>query len=156
MDPAVLDVYGTGWNGEPLSWFPWYPNAPYRSRVQGELTAEKKSVVEQYRFGIAYENFEGDRGWIGEKIFDCLFAGTVPVYRGDADIRRHLPRNCIVHGLDFKNERELLFYLSNCPEWEWREMREAGQKFLRSAVFQSFTDEAFAERMTDVLREILM
>jgi hypothetical protein len=35
-------------------------------------------------------------------------------------------------------------------------MREAGQNFLRSAAFHSFTDEAFAERMTDVLKEILM
>jgi len=155
MDPPILDIYGPGWNGEPLSWFPWYPNAPYRSRVQGKLTAEKKRVVEQYRFGIAYENFEGDRGWIGEKIFDCLFAGTVPVYRGDADIHCHLPRNCMVHGLDFKNERELLLYLANCPESEWRAMREAGQQFLASGAFKPFSDEAFAERMMDVLKEVL-
>jgi hypothetical protein len=50
----------------------------------------------------------------------------------------------------------LLAYLQSCPEPEWGEMREAGQKFLRSAAFQSFTDEAFAERLTDVLKNILM
>jgi hypothetical protein len=116
---------------------------------------EKKHVVDQYRFCIAYENFEGDRGWIGEKIFDCLFAGTVPVYRGDADIHRQLPRDCMVHGLDFKNEHELLLYLANCPESEWRPMRQAGQRFLASEAFRPFSDEAFAERMMDVLKEVL-
>jgi hypothetical protein len=46
--------------------------------------------------------------------------------------------------------------VQSCPEQEWSEMRQAGQEFLRSAAFRSFTDDAFAECMTDVLRESLM
>jgi hypothetical protein len=105
----------------------------------------------QYRFSIAYENFEGSRGYISEKIFDSLAAGAVPVYRGDAGIHDFVPREAMVRADDFRNEEELLRYLQACPEAEWLRMREAGRRFMDSDAFQPFTSEAFADRMMDVL-----
>jgi hypothetical protein len=105
---------------------------------------------------MAYENFRGRRGYISEKIFDALQAGSVPVYLGEERIAEFVPREAFVDARNFRTRRELLAYLQSCPEPEWGEMRQAGQKFLHSAAFRSFTDEAFAERMTDVSRNILM
>ena len=105
---------------------------------------------------MAYENFRGHRGYISEKIFDALQAGSVPVYLGEERIAEFVPREAFVDARNFGTRRELLAYLQSCPEPEWAETREAGQNFLRSQAFQSFTDEAFAERMTDVLKNILM
>jgi hypothetical protein len=105
----------------------------------------------QYRFSIAYENFEGSRGYISEKIFDSFSAGTVPVYRGDAGIHDYVPREAMVRADDFRNEEELLRYLQGCPEAEWLRMREAGRLFMASGAFHPFTGEAFADRMMEVL-----
>ena len=80
----------------------------------------------------------------------------MPVYLGEERISEFVPREAFVDARNFRTRRELLAYLRSCPEPEWEEMRQAGQKFLHSAAFRPFTDDAFAERMTDVLKKILM
>lgn len=153
--PGFLDVFGPGWNGEQISWCPLYSNRPYRC-WRGNAKVSKHELSAEYRFVIAYENFRGRRGYISEKIFDALQAGSVPVYLGEERIAEVVPRESFVDARNFRTRRELLAYLQSCPEAEWSEMREAGQRFLRSPAFRSFTDAAFAERMTDVLRKVLM
>jgi len=153
--PDFLDIFGAGWNGEQISWCPLYPNRPYRC-WRGKAEFSKDELSAEYRFVMAYENFCGWRGYISEKIFDALQAGSVPVYLGEERIAEFVPREAFVDARNFRTHRELLEYLHSCAEPEWTEMREAGQKFLSSAAFRSFTDEAFAERMTDVLRKFLM
>jgi hypothetical protein len=152
---GFLDVFGAGWNGEQVSWCPLYPNRPYRC-WRGNVEISKHELSAEYRFVVAYENFRGRRGYISEKIFDALQAGSVPVYLGEERIAEFVPREAFVDARNFPTLRELLAYLQSCPEPEWGEMRQAGQEFLHSAAFRSFTDEAFAERMTDVLKAILM
>ena len=34
--------------------------------------------------------------WITEKIFDCFYAGTIPVYLGAPDVARWLPPECFI------------------------------------------------------------
>jgi hypothetical protein len=151
--PDFLDLFGPGWNGAQISWCPLYPNRPYRC-WRGNSKVSKQELSAEYRFVVAYENFRGRRGYISEKIFDALQAGSVPIYLGEERIIEIVPQEAFVDPRNFRTRRELLAYLRCCPEPEWQEMRQAGQKFLRSAAFQSFTDEAFAERMTDVLGKI--
>jgi alpha(1,3/1,4) fucosyltransferase len=153
--PHFLDVFGPGWNREQVSWCPLYPNRPYRC-WRGTAKLSKHELSAEYRFVMAYENFRGRRGYISEKIFDALQAGSVPLYLGEERIAEFVPREAFVDARNFRTRRELLAHLQSCPETEWEQMREAGQKFLRSAAFRSFTDEAFAQRMTDVLKNILM
>jgi len=153
--PDFLDAFGAGWNGEQVSWCPLYPNRPYRC-WRGNAEFSKDELSTEYRFVMAYENFRGWRGYISEKIFDALQAGSVPVYLGEERIAEFVPREAFVDPRNFRTHRELLEYLQSCPEAEWREMRQAGQEFLGSPAFRSFTDEAFAERMTEVLKRFLM
>ncbi len=153
--PEFLDVFGPGWNREQISWCPLYPNRPYRC-WRANAKVSKHELSAEYRFVMAYENFRGRRGYISEKIFDALQAGSVPVYLGEERITEFVPQEAFVDARNFRTRRELLVYLQSCPEPKWAEMREAGQNFLRSPAFRSFTDEAFAQRMTDVLKNILM
>jgi len=153
--PGFLDIFGAGWNREQVSWCPLYPNRPYRC-WRGKAEGSKHELSAEYRFVMAYENFRGRRGYISEKIFDALQAGSVPVYLGEERIAEFVPQEAFVDARNFLTRRELLMYLQSCPQPEWAEMRQAGQKFLRSAAFQSFTDEAFAGRMIDVLKNTLM
>ena len=153
--PGFLHLFGPGWNREQISWCPLYPNRPYRGwRLTPKVSKHELST--EYRFVVTYENFRGSHGYISEKIFDALQAGSVPVYLGEARIAEFVPREAFIDARNFHSRRELLRYLQSCPEREWEAMREAGQKFLDSAAFRSFTDDAFAERMTDVLRKVLM
>jgi len=152
--PDFLDVFGPGWNREQISWSPLYPNRPYRC-WRGNPKISKHELSAEYRFVMAYENFRGRRGYISEKIFDALQAGSVPVYLGEERIADVVAPEALVDARNFRTRRELLTYLRSCPEPEWNEMRQAGQNFLRSPAFQPFTDEAFAECMTNVLTNIL-
>ncbi len=152
-DSLYVDIYGKGWNGEQISWCPLYPNPPYQS-WRGMAKISKDELASQYKFLSAIENYKGNNGYISEKIFDAFFAGTVPVYLGDENITEYIPDECFVDVRKFKSCRELLIYLKNMPEKEWQRMREAGQEFIRSEKIRPFTDEAFAERMMEVLRKV--
>ena len=68
---------------------------------------------------MAYENFRGRRGYISEKIFDALHAGSVPVYLGEERIAEFVPQQAFVDARNFRTRRELLAYLQSCSEPEW-------------------------------------
>jgi alpha(1,3/1,4) fucosyltransferase len=163
LGDEFLDLFGAGWQGEQISWFPGYQNRPYRCAAhrqyrytQGsENRGSKQDLFENYRFGIATENYRGNLGYISEKLFDVLMAGAVPVYLGDERVTDYVPAACFVDARNFRSHRELLTYLRDCREVEWQAMRNAGQVFLASEKMRPFTDEAFAERMVEILKRVL-
>lgn len=148
-----LDIYGRGWNGEQVSWCPIYPNLPYKC-WRGIPNISKWDLCEQYRFVMSFENFKGSRGYISEKIFDAMFAGSVPVYLGDECIKNYVPEDAFVDARNYNNYTDLLKYLVACPEKEWLNMREAGQAFIRSDKFQPFKSDTFAIIATDILKQV--
>jgi alpha(1,3/1,4) fucosyltransferase len=152
--PPVLDVFGTGWKGEQISWNPLYSNPPYRCAVNGQSRDGKHQLVSGYRFGIGVENFRGSLGYISEKIFDVLVAGAVPVYLGEERIADAVPKSAFVDAREFRTQKELLLYLRSCPECDWEAMRESGMEYLKSEAFFQFSDEAFAARMVEILRKL--
>lgn len=152
--PPVVDVFGPGWKGEQISWNPFYPNRPFRCAVNGQRREGKHQLVSRYRFGIGVENFRGSLGYISEKMFDVLVAGSVPVYLGEERIADYVPKSAFVDAREFRSQKELLLYLRSCSETEWETMRESGKAYLRSTAFHSFSDEAFAARMVEILRKL--
>ena len=56
---------------------------------------------------MAYENFRGRRGYISEKIFDALQAGSVPVYLGEERIAEFVPEK-------LSSMRETSAHAANC------------------------------------------
>jgi hypothetical protein len=60
-----------------------------RPRDIGLLHNSKMDPQSRYMFHLAFENTIED-GYVTEKLFDALYAGTVPVYLGDAKTARHL------------------------------------------------------------------
>jgi alpha(1,3/1,4) fucosyltransferase len=137
--PDVLDLYGRGW--EEARDFGWYyrffPDSPYR-QAKGVAQEDKLQLLSRYRFVIAYENYEGDVGYISEKIFDALYAGTVPIYRGDQNIQDYVWPECFIDGRKFKDEAELLDFVVHCPQNRWQELQAAGQQYLKSEQIKQF------------------
>ena len=78
-----------------LSWHSVDVTSPFFPSWKGPID-NKKKVLEQYRFAICYENVQDSPGYITEKIFDCFFAGCIPLYRGASNISDYIPSSCYI------------------------------------------------------------
>jgi len=146
----ALDIIGYNWGCERVSWLAPYGRGPYKCRVS-DGTDKKLQIISDYRFTISVENYRGRHDYISEKIFDPLVAGSVPVYLGDENITRVVPKNMIVDVRDFNSQRELLRYLAGCSKSEWQGYYDAGQAFLKSDVAREFSTDTFVHKMNGVL-----
>jgi hypothetical protein len=169
-----VDLYGTGWN-EP-SWRLGRTHMPYtftrlhrtalthwqkikpdpllqaaRSVYHGK-TDSKSATLGNYTFSLCFENMILT-GWITEKIFDCFFAGTVPIYLGAPDIQDHIPQDCFIDMRRFPDYTSLRRYLQSLTPAQVEEMRLCARQFLASHQFEPFTKRAFAERFRQIIQE---
>ncbi len=102
-----LDTYGV----------PAMPVPGYRGRA-----ADKRETLAQYRYALCVENDSHPlwaRGYITEKIFDCFYAFTVPVYLGAPDIAETIPANCFIDLRDFASLADLDTYLTEMTDEEY-------------------------------------
>jgi glycoprotein 3-alpha-L-fucosyltransferase len=98
-----------------------------------------------YKFYLAFENSK-DPGYITEKYWEALTAGTVPIYLGAPDIKLYQPSpNSILFVDDFKSIKDLadrIIYLSNNPKeyskmLEWKE-KGPQDSFLAVTDYQAY------------------
>eukprot|EP01038_Epipyxis_sp_PR26KG_P014186 gene14186-19037_t len=54
--------------------------------------ARKVKILSNYKFYLAFENAPVE-DYVSEKVFEGLFSGSVPVYRGTSTISRFMPSN---------------------------------------------------------------
>lgn len=161
--PADFDLYGIGWDygmvGAALprfltrrcSWLrrlgrPEFPS--WRGTVE-----RKRDVMGLYRFALCYENIRDVPGYITEKLFDAFFAGTVPVYRGAANVTAHIPPECFIDLRDFADYASLYSYLEGMTDERYLEYLCAIEDFLKSSRAWPFSCDCFAETLlTEILR----
>lgn len=67
-----LDLYGHGWGTD----VEMINTVNYLGQCE-----DKVQTLSKYQFAIVFENMLL-RGWCSEKYWDCIMAGTVPIYRG--------------------------------------------------------------------------
>jgi hypothetical protein len=145
--PTRFDLYGIGWDdGSPVCF-------SYRGPV-----ARKRDVLSAYDFAICYENNRGFPGYITEKIFDCLFAGTVPIYLGAPNIAEHIPSGCYIDAREFEgfdgiDYARLWAFLARMPAKEYRGYLDAAAEFLIAEACGEFSISAFVETMISTLEE---
>jgi hypothetical protein len=148
----AFDIYGRCWEPLRSGWFHrWFPESPWR-HWRGTLQQDKLHTLCHYRYAFCYENYAGDEGYISEKIFDALAAGTVPLCLGDRSLRRWIPSDCAVFREDYSSDRALLEDLLSWDEDRWQACREAGQRFLHSDLITPFLAEAYASQVLQGLK----
>jgi hypothetical protein len=169
-----IDLYGKGWDGPSVrvgrTWVPWTLKRPWvalgrrwdRIRPAPLLVAARRAyrgtvptkadVLGHYTFALCFENCIL-KGWITEKIFDCLFAGTIPVYWGAPEIADVVPANCFVDMRNFGNYGELRRFLQSLSTSDIRGYRLRGREFLASAKYRPFRREAFTQLLVDLVDE---
>ena len=141
--PDRFDLYGVGWdalvlggpkalrafNGLPLGvrrlLAPPFPS--YRGRVE-----TKQETLRRYRFTICFENAREIDDYVTEKLFDCLLAGTIPIYYGAPNIAERVPAECFIDYRRFTSNDALYRHLVSLTDPSCDELRKAGRDFLRS------------------------
>jgi alpha(1,3/1,4) fucosyltransferase len=155
--PENFDLYGIGWDKycfkdpfSSLNYFkvltkllrPKYPS--YKGIIKS-----KREVLQKYKFAICYENARNIPGYITEKIFDCFFAGCVPIYWGAPNVTQHIPANTFIDKRRFRNHEELYSYLTNMPDNEYLDYLSAIKHFIEGNMIYPFSSEYFAETIAN-------
>lgn len=124
----------------------------YRS-WRGPLLEDKLRTLQKYKFCVCYENTRDVKGYITEKIFDCLRAGAVPVYWGAENIGDYVPKECFIDRRLFSDSDALIAFLESVSPEEHKAYVEAGRKFLMGKEARAFSKEAFAETIARFVYE---
>jgi hypothetical protein len=111
---------------------------------------DKLKVLRQYKFVVCYEN-SSSPGYVSEKLFDCLFSGTVPVYLGEPNIERFVPADCFIDRRSFATEEELATFLMSMSYIQYHQYILAIRQFIATIDHNKFGSVANAERISKVL-----
>ena len=111
---------------------------------------EKLAVIGAYRFVICYENTKLS-GYISEKIFDCLFAGCVPVYLGEPNIQQFIPNTCFIDRRQFASDAALAKFLMEMSYGDYARYIAAMHSFIVGVERHKFGSDENAQRVTKVI-----
>ena len=130
------------------------PNPLYvaASSASRGVAKSKSGTLASYRFALCFENMI-QPGWITEKIFDCFFAGTVPVYWGAPDIASWVPEECFIDMRRFGGFAQLRDFLHALGPADVDRYREAARAFLESERYDPFRKRTFVELFRSIVRE---
>jgi alpha(1,3/1,4) fucosyltransferase len=120
--------------------------APRLLSYRGTIKS-KKDVLSRYRFSICFENAREIEDYITEKLFDCLSAGTIPIYWGAPNIAERVPPSCFIDFRHFDSYDELYAHLASLPHSAGAELREAGRDFLQSGLAKPWSTEAWVKTL---------
>jgi hypothetical protein len=139
---GVVDLYGRGWDkwwSHHSMWPPYWVNYRTLMSIYRGACASKYEVLSQYRFSLCFENMTME-GYVTEKIFDCLYAGTIPLYLGAKDIEHLIPPDAFIDCREFSSWEEMNKKISTMSIAEIYKMKEAGRAFVRSENARNYYD----------------
>lgn len=157
--PNDFDYYGIGWDYKfdvwwqkvfrklkVLKFFPQNPSTSYKGRVD-----EKFSTLRKYIFALCYENGRDIDGYITEKVFDCLFAGTIPIYWGARNISQYVPSACFIDRTKFDSNEGLYNFLKDMTDDKILHYQKSIEAFLKSDDAAPFSNEFFAKNIVGTM-----
>lgn len=167
-----IHLYGFGWNKHLFfhfvlnllykSYFRRYKNIvdvdfhKYQSAVikayKGSVDS-KYSALSKYTYAICFENMIMP-GYVTEKLFDCFFSGTIPVYYGAPDIEKYVPKECFIDFRNFEDYDELKAFLKSLPASQIQRYKEDIIEYLNSDQYRPFTKEYFAEKFVKLVQRL--
>jgi hypothetical protein len=158
--PEYFDLYGKGWSPViPSYLLPLSPVIkpaykiffPEFSSYRGEISS-KRPILEQYKFSICYENMGDIPGYITEKIFDCFFAGCVPIYLGASNVSDYIPEDTFIDKRKFSNYSELFHFLNQLSEDDYLNYLHAIENYVKSEKILPFGAEYFSDLIMNEMK----
>jgi len=135
-----VDLYGRGWNqwwSHRSMWPPYWRHYRTLMSIYKGTCESKYEVLSRYNFSLCFENMSMD-GYVTEKIFDCLYAGTIPIYMGAKDIENYLPQRTYIDFLKFCTVKALEEFLAGLSIGEITDMRQAGKEFMKTENYKNY------------------
>ena len=112
----------------------------------------KYEVLSKTKFCICFENARDIDGYITEKIFDCFFAGCVPIYWGETNISQSVPAECFIDFCQFSSYEDLHRYLKGLSPIQFAAYQQAARDFLMSDQFSPFSSQNFAHTIVNQIK----
>jgi alpha(1,3/1,4) fucosyltransferase len=153
--PEDFDLYGFGWDQHRFSGsLIFLNNFPRLNQIlkshfpsyRGSIDS-KFDTLQGYKFAICYENARDIKGYITEKIFDCFFAGCVPVYWGAPNVTDVIPKETFIDKREYDSYSELYNYITNMSDEEYNSYIAAIKEFMEGEKVYPFSAEYFAETL---------
>lgn len=142
-----VDLYGGRWRDwwSPFSmWWPYWRHHADLMKMYRGFAPSKFQTLSRYDFCLCFENMSM-KGYVTEKLIDCLYAGTIPIYLGASDVHKYIPSEAFVDFARFRDCEEAHNYLLSLSDEKKQAMREAGRSFLQSDAFKPFHDALIQE-----------
>lgn len=131
-----FDLYGIGWDEEPAN----------RGYIKDKL-----DMIGRYKFTFAIENYKGLNGYLTEKLFDCLFAGTIPIYYGEPNIQKIVPKDTILLLSDYVDLSDLGITMATMSDEEIRKRRDNIRDFIQSEKIKDYSTESFVGKVMEFI-----
>lgn len=139
---GAVDLYGMGWGrwwSRSAMWLPYWKNRSALMSIYKGTCESKFEVLKNYEFCLCFENMWMD-GYITEKIFDCLYAGAIPLYMGAPDISKYIPEDVFVDCRKYSTWTDMWDDIVVMSSEKIEAMRMAGRNFLQSDQAKKFYD----------------
>ncbi len=81
--------------------------------------ADKLSTLAQYRYALCFENTYDpvwSKGYLTEKLFDCMAASTIPIYYGCSNVDELVPTDCFIDFRRFTSLADLDLFLQGLTD----------------------------------------
>ena len=94
---------------------------------------DKAEAFSKYRYALCFENAfhpRWTRGYLTEKIFDCMASQTIPIYYGCSNIEKLIPADCFIDYRHFASLEELDEFLQTMTDEEYLGYAERMRAFL--------------------------
>lgn len=130
-DPS-FEFFGAGWKQNEFK--------SYKGKINN-----KYDTLKNYKFALSYENEGQINGLVSEKIFDCFYARTIPVFWGAENVSDFFPPETFIDKREFKTYQDLHSFLINMSEEEYSRRLMTIEHYLKSENFRKHSVEYFAE-----------
>ena len=154
---------GKGWGSGGSGWFSrWFPDRRLRLESQelGLAPGSKITALRNSTFTLACENYLGQSGYVSEKVFDAMAAGSIPIYIGaphalPAELNNvvidlsHLPRRVLRNP---SRLAEVLVEVDALPSEELLKRQHACLRFMDQYYEQVCGLDPFLEAFDSVLK----
>jgi hypothetical protein len=132
--------------------FPHFLSPMYQGKIEGYHSGLAKiRTLDEYRFGICFENTHTTPGYVTEKIFNYFAAGTIPIYWGPENIEEYIPKHCFIDYRDFSSLEELYQFIVKMDEDTYHQYIVNIQDYLDSDLAQLFSPERFEHILLEAI-----
>lgn len=111
--PDDIEIYGRGWENLESQLSPMGQRSLLKCN-RGIIDDKIKALL-PIRFTLVLEN-ASHPGYISEKIFDAMKAGSVPIYYGAPNVTDYIPADTFIDYRNFSSLDELYDFVKNMPE----------------------------------------